>query len=224
VEKARQAESHAADTAKRKRLVDDSMRALQARASMLILRAPTDGVVYNLPRAGESVAPGQLVATVGDPYHVRVRARVDAPDLPRVRAGQRLVVTFNGLPNQRLQGNIVLVPPGLREVAGREVGEVIGEIAGDASALPANASVNVEIVIGEKASALVIPRGALLRDGSSRIVYRLVDGKAKRTPVVIGLIGPSEVEIVSGLSEGDRVILPGAAPLSDGQPVTAQTS
>ena len=224
VEKASQAEWHAADTANRKRLVDDSTRSLQSRASMLILRAPADGVVYNLPRAGESVAPGQLVATVGDPYHVRVRARVDAPDLPRVRAGQRLVVTFNGLPNQRLQGNIVLVPPGLREVAGREVGEVIGEIAGDASALPANASVNVEIVVGEKASALVIPRGALLRDGASRIVYRLVDGKAKRTPVVIGLIGPSEVEIVSGLGEGDRVILPGAAPLSDGQRVTAQTS
>ena len=220
-EKVRQAEGHLADIAKRKRIVDDSMHALQSRAGLLILRAPTDGIVYNLPRvAGVSVAPGQLVATVADPRHVRVRARVDAPDLPRVRVGQRMIVTFDGLPNQRWEGRIILVPPGLREVAAREVGEVIGEISGDAGALPANASVNVEIIVAEKPSALVIPRGALLRDGATRFVYRYVDGKARRTTVTVGLIGPTDVEIAHGLQEGDVVILPGTAFLRDGEPVT----
>jgi hypothetical protein len=96
---------------------------------------------------------------------------------------------------------------------------VIGEITGDASALPANASVNVEIVVGEKASALVIPRGALMRDGNTRFVYVYAEGKARRTPIEVGLIGPNEVEVISGLRDGDRVILPGATPLSDGAAV-----
>ena len=218
-EKVRQADAQLADLTNRKQIADDTTRDLQSRAGQLVLRSPSDGVVYNLPRAGESVMPGQLVATVSDPRHIRVRARVDAPDLPRVRAGQRLMVTFEGLPNQKWQGSVMLVPPGLRQVGAREVGEVIGEISGDAGALPANASVNVEIVVGEKTTALVIPRGALQRDGSTRFVYRYIDGKAQRTPVGIGLIGPTEVEIEKGLREGDRVILPGAAVLRDNEEV-----
>lgn len=220
VEKARQAQARAADLRNRKQILDASMRDLEARATSLVLRAPIEGVVYNLPRVpGESVAPGQLVATVADPQHVRVRARVDSPDLPRIRIGQRMIVTFDGLPNQQWQGRTVLVPPGLREAGGREVGEVIGEISGDASSLPANASVNVEIVTGEKAAALVIPRSALLRDATARFVYLYDHGKAKRTPVQVGLVAPSDAEIVSGLQEGDRVILPGTAPLHDGDSV-----
>lgn len=220
LQRAQQAEAHVAETAKRKQIVDDSRRALESRAVMLILRAPVDGIVFNLPReSGLSLLPGQLVVTVGNPRNVRVRARVDAPDLPRVRAGQRMIIKFDGLPNRQWDGTIVLVPPGLREVAAREVGEVIGEITGDASDLPANASVNVEIVIGEKAAALVIPRGALMRDGNTRFVYLYADGKARRTPVEVGLIGPNEVEIVRGVREGDRVILPAAAPLRDGAAV-----
>jgi membrane fusion protein (multidrug efflux system) len=197
----------------------------RAAATLLVLRAPVDGIVFNLPREGGiGVAPGQLVATVGDPQHARVRARVDAPDLPRIRAGQRMIVKFEGLPNQKWEGTIVLVPPGLREVAAREVGEVIGEITGDVSALPSNASVNVEIVVGEKASALVIPRGALMRDGNTRFVYVYADGKARRTPMEVGLIGPNEVEVISGLRDGDRVILPGAIPLRDGEAVKVSPS
>ena len=224
-DRAKQADAQAADLLRRKQITDVVARDLESRAAQLILRSPGDGVVYNLPRvAGESIAPGQLVATVGDPNHVRVRARVDAPDLPRLRVGQRFVVTFDGLPGQRWQGRIVLVPPGLREVAAREVGEVIGEISGDASALPANASVNVEIVVGEKPSALVIPRGALMREGTTRFVYRLVGGKAKQTPIAVGLIGPTDVEVVSGLREGEQVILPAGAPIRDGQPVRASSA
>ena len=220
-EKLRQTDAQIADLTRRKLIAENSTRGLEARAGAMILRAPADGVVYNLPRAGESVAPGQLVATVSDPQHIRVRARVDAPDLPRVQAGQRFTVTFDGLPNQRWQGQVILVPPGLRQAGAREVGEVIGEIAGDAAALPANASVNVEIIVGEKLNALVVPRGALQRDGATRFVYQLVDGKAKRAGVQAGLIGPNDVEIVSGLKEGDRVIVPGAVQLRDGQAVKA---
>lgn len=219
VQKARSADAQLAGLTQRQKLADDAARDLQTRASQMVLRAPADGVVFNLPRAGESVMPGQVVATVADPLRMRVRARVDAPDVPRVRVGQKCSVTFEGLPNQRWQGTIIEVPPGLRQAGPREVGEVIGELTGDASALPANASVTVEVIVGEKNDALVIPRGALLRDATTRFVYQYTAGKAVRTPIQIGLIGPTDVEIVSGLKAGDAVILPAGEPLHDGQAV-----
>jgi multidrug efflux pump subunit AcrA (membrane-fusion protein) len=109
----------------------------------------------------------------------------------------------------------------LREAGGREVGEVLGELSGDAAVLPSNASVNVEIVVGEKPSALVIPRGALQREGTARVVYRFIGGKASRAAVEVGLIGPNDVEILGGLREGDVVILPSAVALHDGDAVRA---
>lgn len=198
----------------------DSTRQLQQRQAQLTIRAPIDGVTYNLPRMpGEPIVPGQVVGLVADPNHLRVRARVDAPDLPRIHPGQRLTLTFDGLPGRVWQGTVMLVPPGVRQFGGREVAEVIGELSDNTAALPPNASVSVQIIVGEKPNALVIPRGALMREGSQRFVFKYVDGHARRTPVQVGLIGPNEVEILGGVQEGDQVILPGATPLRDGESV-----
>jgi RND family efflux transporter MFP subunit len=190
---------------------------LERRAASLTVRAPYEGVVYGLPRrVGEAVTAGQVVANVIDPLRRRVRARVDQPDLPRIAVGQRLQVTFDGLPGERWSGRVVSVAPGLRTEQGREVGDVVGEIADAAARLPANAAVEVEIVTGEKTDALVVPRAALLRDGDRRYVYVYEDGRARRRDVTVGLLGLNEAEIASGMRENERVILPGAVPLSDG--------
>lgn len=208
--------------ASRLRLADASARELENRVASLTLKAPTDGIVYGLPRkAGESVNAGQLVASVADPQHLRVRARVDQPDLPRISQGQRMIVTFDGLPDRRWEGVVRSVPSGVTDVGGRQVGEVIGEISDPALSLPPNAAVNVQIIVGEKRGALAIPRAALLRDGTARSVYVLVDGRARRKPVTVGLVGLSDVEITGGLTGGDVVIIPGAAPLSEGARVSA---
>lgn len=194
-----------------------SARELEQRVAALTVRAPYDGVVYGLPRrAGETVAAGQVVASVADPAHLRVRARVDEPDLPRVASGQRLTVTFDGLPERRWEGRVLEVPSGVHEAAGRRVGEVVGEIGDPSGLLPPNAAVNVQIVAGEKASALAIPRAALLREGDARFVYALEDGRARRRNVTVGLVGLNDVEITGGISDGSTVILPGGVTLSDG--------
>jgi HlyD family secretion protein len=195
---------------------------LDRRAGALTVRAGSAGVVYGLPRrAGEMVAAGQVVASVVDPEHRRLRARVDQPDLPRIATGQRLLLSFDGLPFERWEGKVTFVAPGLREVGGRQVGEVLGEIADPKGRLPTNAAVEVQIVTGEKKATLLIPRAALLRDGDRRFVYVLSDGRARRREVTIGLMGLSDVEILSGLRENDAVILPGSVPLAEGLRVRA---
>jgi multidrug efflux pump subunit AcrA (membrane-fusion protein) len=197
-------------------------RDLEARVSAMTIRAPSDGVVFGLPRkTGEAVVAGQIVAGVADPGCRRVRARVEQPDLPRIRPGQRLLVTFDGLPDRRWEGQVGFVSPGLREVNGREVGELLGEIPDPTAALPYNASVNVQIVAGEKKAALVVPRAALFRDGEKRFVWLLDGGKARRREVSVGLVGLTDVEISGGLKDGDPVLLPGASALSDGLRVAA---
>jgi RND family efflux transporter MFP subunit len=224
-EKSRAAEARAAafeGPQSRLALAERTAAELARRVEALTFRAPAAGVVYGLPRrAGESVAAGQVVASVIDPEHRRVRARVDQPDLPRIAAGQRVVVGFDGLPRERWDGKVTFVAPGLREVGGREVGEVLGEVGDPQGRLPTNAAVDVQIVTGEKSGALVVPRASVLRDGDRRYVFVLEAGRARRRDVQVGLSGLNEVEIVSGVKEHDSVILPGSVSLSDGLRVRA---
>lgn len=206
-------------------LAEEVARELERRVAALTVKAPIEGIAYGLPRkTGETVAAGQVVASVTDPAHLRVRARVDQPDLPRVAVGQRLIVTFDGLPDRRWEGKVLAVSAGVREASGREVGEVLGEISDKPLSLPPNASVNVQIVVGEKHGVLTIPRAALFRDGNRRFIYRLEEGRARRRDVSVGLIGLNDVEITNGLQENDSVILPGTVPLSDGLRVTTARS
>ncbi len=212
-------------TASRIELARQSAAELERRVAALTVRAPADGLVYGLPRrSGEAVVAGQVVANVIDPAHRRLRARVDQPDLPQTAAGQRLIVTFDGLAGERWEGKVTFVDPGLRDVGGREVGEVLGEVADPKSKLPSNAAVDVQIVTGEKSGALVAPRASVFRDGERRYVYLLEGGRARRREVTIGLLGLTEVEIVGGLTEKDTVILPGATALSDGLRVRASSA
>lgn len=222
-DRVRQAEAHVGSLegrSSRVRLADESARELEGRLAALLLRAPSDGIVYGLPRkAGETLAAGQLVASVADPQHLRVRARIDQPDLPRIATGQKMAVTFDGLPDRRWEGRVVSVPSGITEVGGRQVGEVIGEISDPALSLPPNAAVNVQVVTGEKRGVLTIPRGALQREGAQRYVWVSDKGRARRRPVTVGLVGLSDVEVREGLSESDQVLLPGTATLSEGDRV-----
>ncbi len=204
-------------SASRLALAERSAAELERRAAALTFRAPSAGVVYGLPRrSGEAVTAGQVVASIVDPGSRRLRARVDQPDLPRIAAGQRIVLSFDGLPRERWEGRVTSVSPGLFPYEGREVGEVLGEVADPSGKLPTNAVVEVQIVAGEKSGALLVPRAAVLRDGDRRYLYLLEDGRARRRDVEVGLSGLNEVEIVSGVAEKDRVILPGSASLSEG--------
>jgi multidrug efflux pump subunit AcrA (membrane-fusion protein) len=101
-------------------------------------------------------------------------------------------------------------------VGGREVGEVLGDVADPTRRLPTNAAVEVEIIAGEKSGTLIVPRASVLRDGDKRYLYLADDGRARRREVRVGLTGLTEVEILGGIAEKDAVILPGSTPLSDG--------
>ncbi len=202
-------------------LAEGSASDLGRRVGGLTVRAPAAGIVYGLPRReGERVEAGQVVASIMDPLHRRVRIRVDEPDLPRIVAGELLTVTFDGLPGRRWEGRVVERASGLRDEGGRRIGDVVGEIADSRGELPGNASVNVSIVASSKAGALVVPRAAIQREGSRRFVFVLDGGRARRREVSLGLLGATDVEVAAGLRPGERVILPGAAPIADGSRVS----
>jgi cobalt-zinc-cadmium efflux system membrane fusion protein len=82
--------------------------------------------------------------------------------------------------------------------------------------LPAGAPVQVEIEAEKRDGVVVVPDAAVVREGDDTAVFVASDGKAVRRAVKTGLSGSERIEIVSGVSTGDRVIVEGQTGLPDG--------
>jgi multidrug efflux pump subunit AcrA (membrane-fusion protein) len=81
---------------------------------------------------------------------------------------------------------------------------------------------SIEIEVETIGNAVTMPVEALLEDANADYVYTVRDGRAQRTEIEIGRLTDTRVEILSGLSEGDEVIVSGVSQLADGDRVRAE--
>jgi HlyD family secretion protein len=170
----------------------------------LKVRAGTDGVLQELPlQPGQSVATGALLAKVARPDRLQAEVRIPETQAKDVRIGQKASIdTRNGL----IPGHVSRIDPAAL------AGTVRVDVALDGP-LPEGArpDLNVEgtIEIERLASVLYVGRPAFGQPEATVGLFRLApDGvHAERTPVKLGRTSVKNVEIRSGLKEGDRVVL-----------------
>jgi membrane fusion protein, multidrug efflux system len=80
--------------------------------------------------------------------------------------------------------------------------------------------VSMKIAVDKHEGVVLIPSDALLTEKTVTSVFRLVDGKAKKAGVTIGFNDGTNVEIATGVTEGEQVLVFGKTALADGQAVT----
>ncbi len=197
------------------------IRDLSEKVASTRVVSPVDGTVYALSfKPGDFVQIGQAVASVADLRHVRVRAYVDEVDLGPLASGDYVRVQWDGLPGHTWKGSVERLPKQVVPYGHRRVGDTICSINSlDQSLLP-NTNVDVKIRVGQKTGALVVPRAAIRGQEGDRYVLLVVNGDhLRRQPVQVGIASSDRFEIRSGLTEGQLVALPSAAPLSDGMEI-----
>ncbi len=180
--------------------------------------APGPGVVTRLDVQPGSVVPAgtTLVAIVGE-AQLEARLAIEAADAARVRAGQAVAVT----PADR---------PGAGDSRGtvRQVGATVDPVSGAVDVrvtLPAGSAwlagehVRGAIHVDEKRT-LVAPRAAILPDGGEQVLYTVVNNKAVRHAVMVGIADAVAVEVASSdLHPGDSAVVVGNYELEDGMSV-----
>lgn len=180
-----------------------------------VIVAPMDGVVLRRDgEIGEIAEVGQVLFRVGILKPLRVVAEVNEEDVPRVLIGQRALLRTDAFPQQALVGFLSEITP-----MGDSVTKTyrIRIALPDDTPLKPGMSVEANVVTREKLGALVVPAEAV--QGVSTFV--IADDRAARRSVAIGLRGPRMVEVASGLSEGERIVVPFPANLRDGARVRA---
>jgi HlyD family secretion protein len=175
--------------------------------------APIDGVIAQVAtQAGETVSAGlnaPTFVTLIDLDRLEVAAYVDEVDVGRVRPGQRAAFTVDAFPDAEFTGAITAVYP--RAVIQSNVVNYITTIATQDSSgrLKPDMTATVTIALDERAGVVAVPDRAVRRERGKTVV-RLADGGTARE-VKVGLRGGGFTEIVSGVSEGERVVLAEAA-------------
>lgn len=186
------------------------------------VRAPFDGVVYSLPvRAGNYVAPGQLLLQEADLSKVRLRAYVDEPDVGRLKQGERVEVTWDGLPGRVWQAPLASVPATIIVYGSRNVGEITTLLDNDDYKLLPNTNVTVQIVTAEHKNVLIAPREAVRMEDDKPYVFQVSGDELHRRDVETSIFNLTQVEVTKGLSDKEVVALSSInnKPLRDGQGV-----
>jgi HlyD family secretion protein len=170
----------------------------------LKVRAGTSGVLQVVVvQEGQQVAPGVNIARVADPASLKAELKIPETQINVVKIGQRVAVdTRNGI----IQGQVSRIDPAAREGTFVVDAELTGPLPG--SARP-DLSVDGTIEIERLDNALNVGRPAFGQGHQTVGMFRLTpDGQeAVRTQVGLGRTSVSTVEIISGLKEGDQVIL-----------------
>ena len=170
----------------------------------LRVRAGLDGVLQELPlEVGQRVSPGTLLAKVVQPDRLKAELRIPEAQAQEVQHGQQVQVdTHNGI----VPGHVVRIDPAVQRST------VKVDVALD-GALPRGArpdlSVDGRIELERLRDVLYTGRPAFGRSNSRISLFKLAAGGRTATRVVVSLGGSSvsEIEILEGLEEGDRVIL-----------------
>ena len=166
-----------------------------------------------------SAANTAAVLTLMDFNKVRVQVAVPEPEVPLVAKGQPVKVSVEELPGRGFEGTITRFAYALDDATKTMLADA--ELENPKWELRPGMFATVKIGIERKTDALLVPAEAVVMEKNNAFVFAVVDGKAKKVAVKIGFSDAGKIEIVSGVTASDRVILVGKQALTDGQPVNA---
>ena len=172
------------------------------------LNSPIDGIVVERnATVGASVGTDANLFKIIDLSQVWIDANVFEKDLQRVRPGQEVRLTVTAFPQSTFSGKVIfvdsVVDPDTRTV------KVRTEVANPDGRLKPEMFANVQIVTDLNRAAISIPQSAVLNDEGKTVVF-VADGNGyKKRQVQAGIQNNDRVEIVDGLSAGDKVVVKG---------------
>ncbi|MHB8652405.1 MAG: efflux RND transporter periplasmic adaptor subunit [Terriglobia bacterium] len=195
----------------------------QAQLSYSEIRSPISGVVTDRPlNLGEMAAAGAPVITVMDISQVIARTHIAQQEAAFLRVGDAATISAPGL-SEQFPGKVTVVSPALDPNS--TTVEVWVQAVNRGERLKPGTSVRVSMVAETVQDAIVIPAEALLTapDGAQSVIIAVGD-KPVQKPVKVGIRDEENVQIIQGLSGGERVITVGAFELSHEDPdVLAKT-
>jgi HlyD family secretion protein len=196
-----------------------NLKQLEEQLSYTDIISPIDGIVLSRDvQMGDAVSSilvlgssATLVMTLGDTSEVYVKGKVDESDIGKVYLGQRARIKVESFKDKTFDGKVTKISPMGVEKDNVTTFEVRVSIQNPGGELKAEMTANAEIILEEHKNVLQIPEGAILYDKDKKASVEIPNPKGKegkeKLAVNIGISNGAKTEVLSGLKEGDQVVL-----------------
>ncbi len=196
-----------------------SLKQLEEQLGYTTVTAPMDGVILSRDvEMGDAVSSilvrgssATLVMTVGDTTEVYGNGKVEEADFAEVYLGQPARIKVESFRDRYFQGKVTKISPMGVEKDNVTTFEVRVSINNPGGELKAQMTANAEIMLDEHKNVLTVPENAVIYDGQKNAFVEVPDKSKKegkrKVSVTVGLSNGSITELLSGLKEGDQVVL-----------------
>jgi HlyD family secretion protein len=213
---------------------------LQKQINSAVVKAPVAGTIVSLSAMAGSGSSGSTsmsqaslsglssansgggsLVTIASMDNLKARIKVNEIDSTRVKTGQKVTVTCDAV-GKDYTGNVDGIAPTAVTSAGARGEETTVEVVvtlDNSNGLKPGYNINAAIKVSENPNSLLIPIEAVADRDGKKVVFVEDNGAAKMREVSIGINGEKQLEILSGVGEGDKVILNPAPNLKEGDKV-----
>ena len=188
---------------------------MEARSSKTTIRAPFAGTIgLRQVSIGDYVKEGQDIVNLESLDPLKVDFRVPELALSLVRDGQTLQLTLDALPDRVYDGRVFAINP-LIDANGRAI-VIRAQVPNKDGRLRPGMFARVRLFTSGSKESIVVPEESLFPVGDDKYVYKVVDNKAQRQKIEIGLRRDGKVEVLAGLVPTDVVVTAGVIKLREG--------
>ena len=196
-----------------------NLKQLEEQLNYTDIVSPIDGIILSRDvEMGDAVSSilvlgssATLVMTIGDTSSVYVKGKVDESDIGRVYLGQPARIKVESFKDKTFNGVVTKISPMGVEKDNVTTFEVRASINNPGGELRAEMTANAEIILDEHKGVLQVPEGAIIYDKERKAAVQVPDPKGKdgqrKVAINIGISNGAKTEVLSGLKEGDQVVL-----------------
>ncbi len=172
---------------------------------------------------GQFIQSGMDLVKLVDNHPLKVDFSVAEVDIDKIYVGQEMKIFVGGDTFQNYTAKISAIEPESDKVSHsfkvRAVLDIPEEIAVSSQILKPGRFVKVRITVNGGEKGIIVPESAIEKSGNENMVYIVSDGMAIRRLVTTGMRKDGNIEIITGINEGDLVITKGKDGVSDGRAV-----
>jgi RND family efflux transporter MFP subunit len=196
-----------------------SLESAKLNLDKAVIVAPFDGVVADISiTEGEEISTAALATpaiSLVDTSEIEMQGYIDELDVASVKLGQAANITLDALPDEQVTGSVTFISPIGTIRAGIVSYATTITLENPSAELKDGMSATAEVVVERRDNVLLIPNTVIQGTLQNPTVVVLVDGQQEERQITLGLSDGFNTEVLSGLEEGEEVVVP--APTSTQQ-------
>jgi RND family efflux transporter MFP subunit len=201
------------DTAKLNlEIAELSLESAELNLEKAVIVAPFDGVVTDITiTEGKEISTATLATpaiSLVDTSEIEMRGFIDEIDIAMVQLGQEANILLDALPDEEVKGSVAFISPVGTIQAGVVSYDTTITLENSVAELKDGMTATAEIIIERRDDVLLIPNRAIRGTLENRKVEVLVDEQVEEREITLGLTDGINTEVLSGLEEGEEVVLP----------------